>query len=51
MAITKAKAPPKSVPQSAGPERTLKSRMLGNPLARFCEGQGGNQTMVRVTPV
>jgi len=24
--------------------------MLGNPLVRFCEGQGGNQMMVRVTP-
>src|SRR5213593_4118328 len=24
--------------------------MLGNPLVRFCEGQGGNQMMVLVTP-
>jgi len=24
--------------------------MLGNPLVRFCEGQGGNQVMVLVTP-
>ena len=24
------------------PERMLKSRMLGNPLVRFCEGRGGN---------
>ena len=27
---------------ATGPERGLKSRMLGNPLVRFCEGQGGN---------
>ena len=24
--------------------------MLGKPLVRFCEGQGGNQMMVPVTP-
>ena len=50
MAITQGKTPLESVPQAADPERGLKSRMLGNPLVRFCEGQGGNQMMVRVTP-
>ena len=30
------------VPLLTGPEGRLKSRMLGNPLVRFWEGQGGN---------
>src|SRR6266545_2136830 len=49
VAVSKDHSPLESV-SLAGPKRRLKSRMLGNPLVRFCEGQGGNLVMVLVTP-
>src|SRR5438105_13245071 len=49
MAISKNRAPVESVSPLAELERRLKSRMLGNPLVRFCEGQGGNGPWCFVT--
>ena len=49
MAVSKDPTQVESVSPLADPEWRLKSRMLGNPLVRFCEGQGGNLVMVLVT--
>ncbi len=44
VAICDDHAPVGTVSAHVGPEWELKSRMLGKPLVRFCEGRGGNWT-------
>ena len=45
VAICENQAQLRSVSPRVDPEGKLKSRMLGKPLVRFCEGRGGNWTI------